>query len=91
MSQSLWINAYVPPDEKWQQMAKVYFACKEAKIDPPAEVEDFFEGGEPDEHGKEISLKGVAREYSADMHWGLEVDVDKIPKHAKVIRFYISY
>lgn len=91
MSQALWLYAFVPPDEKWKRMAKIYFACKEAKINPPPEVEEFFEDGEPDPRGQEIGLKHVAREYSADMHWGLEIDVDEIPEQAKMLRFYVSY
>lgn len=91
MTQSLWLYGYAPPDEKWEQMAKIYFACKDAKIDPPPEVEKYFEDGEPDPQGQETSLKHLAREYSAPMHWGLEIDLDKIPKNIRTIRFYVSY
>lgn len=91
MSQSLRLYGFVPPDEKWERMAKIYFACKEAKIDPPPEVEAFFEDGEPDPQGQEIGLNHLAREYTADMHWGLEIDIAKIPENVKTIRFYIAY
>lgn len=91
MTSSMWLHAYVPPDEKWQKMAKVYHACKDAGIDPPYQVEEYFEDGPPEPHGKEVSLNHVAREYKAEMHWGLEINVSKIPKNATVIRFYIAY
>lgn len=91
MTQSLRLSAYVPPDERWEQMARIFFACKEARVEPPYEVSEYFEDGEPEPHGKEVSLKGLAREYKADMHWGLEIEVGKIPENAKVLRFYISY
>lgn len=91
MSQSLWLHAFVPPDEKWQQMAKIHFACKEAGIEPPYEVQEYFEDGEPEPHGKEVGLNHHTREYKADMHWGLEIEVDKIPENAKLLRFYVAY
>lgn len=91
MTQSLWLDAFVPPDEKWQQMADVYFACKRAKLDPPPEVEEYFEDGEPEPHGKQVNLNHLTREYKADMQWGLEIEVDKIPEGAKLLRFRISY
>jgi hypothetical protein len=91
MSSSVWLYAFMPPDEKWQKMAKVYFACQEAKIEPPYEVQEYFEDGPPEPHGKEVALNGIAREYKAEMHWGMEIDVDKIPKDATMIRFYIAY
>lgn len=87
----MWVVGFVPPDEKWQQMADIYFACKRAKVDIPYEVEEFFDEGEPDPHGQEVRLDAKAREYKADMHLGLEIDVKDIPAKCKVIRFYNSY
>lgn len=91
MTQSLWLYAFVPPSEEWQKMADVYFACKRAGISPPPEVEGYFEDGEPDPRGEEVGLKQFTREYSlGDVHWGLEIDTDKIPKNATMLRFYVA-
>ena len=88
---STWIVGFVPPDAEWQKMAAVYFACKEAKIDIPGEVERFFDDGEPDPQGQEISLRHLVREYEADMHQGLEIDIASLPKNVKTIRFYNAW
>jgi hypothetical protein len=87
----MWVVGFVPPDEKWQQMADIFFACRKAKVDIPQEVESFFDEGEPDPLGQEVPLGSKVREYKADMHLGLEIDVADIPRKCKTIRFYNSY
>lgn len=89
MSSSMYVIGFVPPDEKWQRMADIYFACKRANVAIPMEVEDFFDGGEPDAHGQEVHIP--SRGWSAEMREGIEIDVAQIPSKVKTIRFYKSY
>lgn len=89
MSHGIWVKGFVPPDEEWKKMADVWFACKAAGVDTPYEVESFFDEGEPDPHGQEITVP--YRDWSAEMREGVEIDVADIPAKVKVIRVYNSY
>jgi len=82
-----------PSDAAWQAMKKVWNSCVEANIDIPDEVLDFFEGQPPNDYGTNIDLEGApgVREYHNGMDSGFEVEVNKIPKDIKVIRFYNSF
>lgn len=96
------ISKYVigirPPDEKFIRMAAVWNACKDAGIDLPSEVEDFFEGESPDPLGVRINLtpgmsyggNGV-REYDSDHESGYEVSLADLPKDVTIIRFIESW
>jgi len=52
------INGVQPVDEEWRKMKKVWDACKEADIDPPGDVHDYFEGQDPNDlpEGLEVDL-----------------------------------
>jgi hypothetical protein len=79
----------VPPDEQWTKMKGIWDACKEAEIDPPQEVKDYFDCEEPDPKGMEIPIS--CEKWGNDMSSGYEVTVSKIPKKVKIIRFYNSW
>ena len=89
MSMSTHVIGFAPPDEKWRQMKAIWDSCKAAKIAVPREVEKFFNEMPPDPAGVEIELE--TREWKDDMKEGIEIFVDKIPKHVKLIRFYNSW
>lgn len=87
MSMSTWAKGICPPDRDWMKMKAVWDACDQAGVDLPKEVEDFFDGRPPDEKGVVIDIKDAIREWSADMQQGLEVDIHKLPKNVKIVRF----
>ncbi len=93
MSASNQVIGFKPPDEKWKRMKKAWDACSEAGIDPPPEVEKFFNGEEPDDAGVEVDIKKLpcCKKYSEDMMDGFEIDLTKLPKDVTVIRCYVSY
>lgn len=99
MGMSTYMVGFVPPDEQWEKYKKVWFACKEAGIEPPDDVYDYFKGEEPSENGMEISIKyskvpevkSALKEYRHDTREGYEVDLTKLPKNIKVLRFYNSW
>ena len=93
MSMSSGVVAFRPADEEWKRMKKVWDACKEANISPPDEVVDFFNDEFPDKNGVRIDIERTecCKKYSADMMDGFEVDITKLPKGVKIIRFYNSY
>lgn len=92
MSMSTCVMGFRPPDEKYEQMKEIWLACKKAKVEIPEEVSDFFEDMDPDDAGIKVGLsKECCREYSGDMEEGYEVDITKLPKDVKIIRFVNSW
>lgn len=96
MSMSTHVVGIKPPDDKWKEMKAVYDACAVAGVAVPKAVCDFFDNDPPDDAGvvvSEYDLKkcGALKEYSGDMTAGFEVDLSKVPKDVKIIRFYNSY
>lgn len=93
MGMSKYVRGYGPPSEKWAKMAAVYHACVAAKVELPAEVEEYFEDGPPDPYGEEVDVPN--KEWTpADEGWpahGIEVVVADIPEKVEVLRFIISY
>lgn len=92
MSMSLSVYGIVPPDDKWFAMKAVYDACTDAKIEPPKEVRDFFDGTKPDPKGVVIDLyrHACVKKYTADYQDGYVVDLETLPQHIKHLRFVMS-
>lgn len=95
VSMSTHVAAIRPPDERWEQMKAVWDTCKAAGIQPPREVDAFFEGEDPDPAGVVIDLEvgsdGV-REWTDEVHrQGIEVDLSALPSDVRVLRFYNSW
>lgn len=93
MSMSTWVYGFKPPDEKWRRMKAVYDACSLAGTDLPKEVDKFFQGQIPDAAGVEVSLVDTAccQEYIEEMKSGFEIDLTKLPKDIRIIRFVNSF
>lgn len=93
MGMSLSVVGVVPDDDEWKKMKAIWDACKSAGIDPPREVERFFDDTDPDESGRLIHLTRTeyAREWRDDCSDGYEIDISKLPPHVKVLRFYASW
>ncbi len=93
MSMSTHVVGIKPPDEKWKAMKRIWDACQAAGIDPPAEVDKFFNGEDPDQSGVVVDLDKhpCAKEYNAEMQNGIEIDLRKVPGDVAVIRFVNSY
>lgn len=94
MSMSTHICGIVPPDDNWKKMKAVWDSCVAAGVSVPADVCAFFNDGSPDERGVVIDKKGLGgavTEYKAEMSEGFEVDLTKLPKGVKVVRFYNTW
>ncbi len=93
MGMSTYIIGYKPPDKKWNEMKEVWDSCEKANIDIPEEVLDFFEGETPTDLGVEVNLEKLdcVQEVKEDMREGFQVDITKIPKDVKYIKFVNSY
>lgn len=93
---SLRVTGFQPADEKWEKMAKAYRACLDAGVGVPREVTNFFNSSDPDGPGREISHAeleklGAVWQYTAEMVDGFKVDIDRLPKNVKFLRFTASY
>ena len=96
MSMSTSVIGFKPPDETWRKMKCVFDACRQADMTPPQEVLDYFDGKPPDESGVEIGMNtlrecGAVKTFNAEMMNGLEVDLTKLPKDVKILRFVNHY
>ena len=91
MSMSTNVVGIIPADDKYKKMKAIYDLCREQDIDVPTEVSVFFNEDEPDESGMVVDLEDVAHKWSDENSEGYEIDIDKIPKNIKTIRFYNSW
>lgn len=90
MSMSTYVVGIKPPDDKWKKMKAVYDACKNAGIETPDEVDEFFNYEIPDQAGVVVEIDEL-REWEEDTSDGYEIDIEKLPKDVKVLRFYNSW
>jgi hypothetical protein len=95
MGMSMYVAAIKPADAKWKKMKAVWDSCEAAGLDIPEEVVEFFDGETPEEKGVKIYLNvnthACISEYNADMREGYDVDLEKLPKDTKILRFYCAY
>lgn len=94
MGMSTHVEGFKAPDAKWKQMKTVWDACRAAEIGVPEEVDDYFEGEDPDHFGVTVEIEGTecCKEWSDEYNRvGFEVELKKIPKGVTHIRFYNSW
>lgn len=94
MGMSMWVAGFVPPDETYRKKREAYLACRAAGINPPDELEKFFDYQEPSEHGyekKRSELGAAVVDWSDDSSEGFEIDLSKLPANVKRIRFSCSW
>lgn len=93
MGMSVHVVGFVPPDKKWKQMKQAYHSCKQAGIQISDEIENFFGYEEPNELGREVDIEEAIEKFqdSDRAEEGLIVDLAKLPKNVKFLRFYNSW
>lgn len=93
MSMSMHVVGYRPADEQWSKMKAVWDACEAAGVNPPKEVEDFFDDSYPgNAPGKEVAIEGHGAKRFCDKYRdGYEVDITALPAGVRFVRFYCSY
>lgn len=91
MGMSTHAVGFVPPDEQWEKMRQVYRACRDAGVNPPDEVTDFFGDSDPEGPGAEVDLGEAMCRWSDDYRQGLEVDLSELDPKVRLIRFYNSW
>lgn len=92
MGMSTHIVAFRQPDEKWNKMKAVWVACEKAGVSIPRDVEEFFNHENPnDKMGMEVKINKALSGWGDGSRQGYEVDLEKLPKDVKILRFYNSY
>lgn len=80
------------PDERWQEMKRVWDACVAAGVPVPDAVAAFFAYEEPDPAGVMVELPpNAVREWEGKEAEGIEVILAGVPSDVTVIRFYNSW
>lgn len=75
-------------DKEYQLKLKILLTCKEADIDPPKEVDEYFGGNGIDcDPEYPLEVKCSPRDWGDEFSEGFEIDVSEIPKGVKTIRF----
>ncbi len=96
MSMSTKITGVRDLDKEFKKMMKVKLACEEAEIDYPENIYKYFiNPDESEESLREkmefVSIKEAICVKNKDMIDGWQVDLSKLPKDVKAIRFENSY
>lgn len=92
MGMSTYVVGFRPADKKWEEMLAIWNMCKKAKVAIPDEVVDFFDDCDPNgKPGLEIEIEGALEEYTSDYQNGFTLDVTKLPKDVRYVRFINSY
>lgn len=98
MGMSTNIVAFIPDtDETYQKHKKVLLACLEADVELPKTTAEYFNYSYPQECALEEKLTFDLKEgehyqiFKNDWSRGFEIDLNKIPKEVKTIRFYNSF
>ena len=73
-------------------MKQIWELCEAAEVPIPEGVMKFFDGEPPgDKPGAEVSIKKAVKEWSNEYSEGYELDLSKLPRDVKVLRFYNSW
>lgn len=94
MSMSTHVVGFIPADDEWNKMLKVWNACDEAGIDSPNHVYEFFDGVDPNgQPGETVELEEhvSVSEHHTDSEAGYQIEISKLPPNVKFIRVYNSY
>ena len=98
MGMHSYVKGVKPADDKYRKMLAIYEQCEAADVSIPKEVDDFFNGERPDPAGVVVSLSASKngpvqewRDEDNEMLEGFEVDITKLPKDVKIVRFINSY
>lgn len=95
MGRDLVIRAYNQPDDKTEKMTEAYLACEAAGVQPPLQVEEYFDWEKPTPYGIPRSgnpkqLSSVEEINEAGFN-GFAIKIDELPKDLKTIVVGISY
>lgn len=91
-----YVEGIRPPDERWKKYKAAYDAWRELPDsgELPEQLLAFFDHRDPDKEGVIVDLdecEEAVTEWEEEGRSGYQVDLSKIPKDLKILRFVISY
>ena len=78
-------------DKKWKKMKAIWDACKDAKIDPPPEVDEFFNGETPDDDGVVEEIDELLSRRDSNGYDSWDIAIKRIPEGATMLRIDMHY
>lgn len=73
-------------------MKVIYESCTAAGVTVPESVVDFFDGEPPrDRPGADVAITDAVTSFNDDYRAGFTVDITKLPKDLRYVRFYNSW
>lgn len=93
MGMSTHVTGYKKADEKWNKYKAIYNAYKDAGMEIPDEINDFFDFEDPAEKpGMDVKLSEDCCYEVTGTGWeGIEINLSKIPEGTTHIRFINSW
>ena len=91
MSMSTSIYGIKLPDERFKKMFQIYKNCRALGLNIPDEVDNYFDGEEPDSEGVVVGVDSIVKEFSRDGEEGVEIRVEDISKDVHLLRFVNSW
>lgn len=93
MGMSTHVAGYRMVDNDWEAKKLAYNACINANIPIPPELYRYFNGENPnsDLNGIEIDITESVSNWNNDYSAGFVVDITKLPKDIRYIKFYNSW
>lgn len=89
MSMHISVKGIVEPTEDYLNKVEAYKACKNAGIEIPKELEEYFDGEQPDGNGMEMKIK-----YSGDLQYDdgcILINLNDLPKNVTKIKIKAYY
>ena len=93
MSMSTRIMGIKPTDERFAAMLNIINSCKAQNIKVPKEVNEFFNGEEPNKLGVSVDLMDLdcCLLINSSGRVGFSIDITKLPKDISIIQFTNCY
>lgn len=90
MSTNVFVTGVGEANEDFIKMKAVYTACIKADIEIPEEVEEFFDGDDPENLvGSPINIEKFSKG-DAETEEGMLIDVQALPEYVRYIRVYMG-
>ncbi len=95
MGMNMHIIGLRPATEDYKKKMAAYYACKEAAIEIPDELDAYFNFEPPNPDGMEVDIDAeeldCVEDYNEQSKEGFTVEIAKLPAGVEFIRFYNSY
>jgi len=88
---SLQITGFKPADKEYKKKQKAWQACVDAEVEPPEELNEYFNYEAPDPAGMEVDIEFCLAKRKVSMQDGFDIDLSKVPNDVKIIRVYYAY